>query len=56
MSALSEQDTGQKEAFLLGLLMLIEEYHSFIHCKVFSAKPSEKQWQATVSMKHSSLF
>ena len=43
MSALSEQDTGQKEAFLLGLLTLIKEYHSFIHCKGSSAKPGEKQ-------------
>jgi len=30
MSALPKQDAGQKEAFLLGLLMLIKEYLSFI--------------------------
>lgn len=55
MSALSEQDTGQKEAFLLGLLLLIKECHSFI-VKGALLSPEQSSKRATVLMVHSSLF
>lgn len=55
MSALPKQDAGQKVAFLLGLLMLIKEYLSFIVKGALLSPEQSNKW-ATALMKHSSLF